>query len=307
MFTAIRRVFVGGTKNFVRSGAVSFATVLIMTVTLMIIGFLIFLSSLLTYTLAQIQDKVDVSVYFTTSAAEGDILNLKDKLIAMPTVANVNYTSRDQALQDFRDRHSNDQLTLNALNELGDNPLGASLAVKAKNPTQYQDIVNFISNDPDMQVGGASIIDHINYYEKKSVIDRLTSAIHATERAGLVIVIIFAVASTIIAIATVRLAIYSSRDEIAVMRLVGASNAYVRGPFLVAGVIAGVLSSLIALLLFAPITWYLGANYTSWLAGFNVFTYYTSNFAYLFAVLVGSGILLGGFASYLAVRRYLKA
>lgn len=307
MFTAIRRVFTGGTKNFVRSGAVSFATVLIMTVTLMIIGFLIFLSALLSFTLTQIQDKVDVSVYFTTSAAEGDILNLKDKLATMPTVATVTYTSRDQALQDFKTRHANDQLTLNALNELGDNPLGASLAIKATNPAEYQNIVNFISNDQDLLSSGVSIIDHINYFENKTVIDRLTSAIHATERAGLIIVIIFAIASTIIALATVRLAIYSSRDEIAVMRLVGASNAYIRGPFIVAGVIAGVLSSIIALVLFLPVTWYLGANYTPWLAGFNVFSYYTSHFLMLLATLVGSGIVLGGFASYLAVHRYLKA
>ena len=307
MFTAFRRVFVGGTKNFVRSGAVSAATVIIMTVTLMIIGFLMFLSALLTTTLSQIQDKVDVSVYFTTSAAEGDILNLKDKLSSMPAVTAVTYTSRDQALQDFRTRHANDQLTLNALNELGDNPLGASLAIKAKDPNQYQGIVNFISNDSDLQSAGTSIIDHINYYENKSVIDRLTSAIQATEKGGLIVVIVFAIASIIIAIATVRLAIYSSRDEIAVMRLVGASNAYVRGPFLVAGIIAGVLSALIALILFAPVTFYLGANYTTWLGGFNVFTYYTSNFVQVFAVLVGSGILLGGVASYLAVRRYLRA
>ena len=307
MLTSFRRVFVGGTKNFIRGGAVSVATVIIMTVTLMIIGFLIFLSALLSFTLTQIRDKVDVSVYFTTSAAEGDILNLKDKLTQLSSVASVTYTSRDQALQDFRQRHANDQLTLNALNELGDNPLGASLSIKATNPTQYQGIVNFISSDTDLQSAGTSIIDHINYYENKDVIDRLTAAIHATERAGLIIVIIFAIASTIIAIATVRLAIYSSRDEIAVMRLVGASNAYVRGPFLVAGVIAGVLSSLLALLLFAPVTWYLGTNYSAWLAGFNVFAYYTSHFLLLVLALVGAGVLLGGFASYLAVRRYLKA
>jgi cell division transport system permease protein len=307
MFTAIKRVFLGGTKNFVRGGAVSVATVIIMTVTLMIIGFLVFLSALLSYTLAQIQDKVDVSVYFTTTAAEGDILNLKDQLMQLPSVADVTYTSSDQALQAFKTRHANDQLTLNALNELGDNPLGASLSIKAKDPTQYQDIVNYISNDTALQSGGTSIIDHIDYYENKDVIDRLTAAIHTTERAGLIIVIIFAIASTIIAVATVRLAIYSSRDEIAVMRLVGASNAYVRGPFLVAGVIAGVLSSLITLLVFAPVTYYLGANYTSWLAGFDVFTYFISHFVEIFCILVGSGILLGGFASYLAVRRYLLA
>jgi cell division transport system permease protein len=307
MLTSFRRVISGGTKNFVRSGAVSFATVLIMTVTLMIIGFLIFLSALLSFTLAQIENKVDVSVYFTTTAAEGDILNLKDQLQQLPAVETVTYTSADDALQQFKDRHANDQLTLNALNELGDNPLGASLSIKAYDPTQYQSIVDYISSDNALQSAGVSIIDHIDYYENETVINRLTAAIHDTERAGLIIVIVFAIASTIIALATVRLAIYSSRDEIAVMRLVGASNAYVRGPFIVAGIIAGVLSALITLIIFTPITWYLGANYTSWLAGFDVFSYYISHFVLIFAVLVGSGILLGGFASWLAVSRYLRA
>ncbi|MDR3547695.1 MAG: permease-like cell division protein FtsX [Candidatus Pacebacteria bacterium] len=305
MFTSLRRVFTSGTKSFIRSGAVSFATVLIMTVTLMIIGFLIFLSALLTYTLGQIESKVDVSVYFTTSAAEGDILNLKDKLTALAQVQTVSYTSSDQALQQFKERHASDQLTLNALNELGSNPLGGSLAIQAHDPTQYQSIVDYINADTDLTVNGTSIVDHIDYDQNKAVIQRLTDAIHATEQAGLVIVILFAVASTIIALATVRLAIYSSRDEIAVMRLVGASNAYIRGPFIVAGVLAGVISALIALIIFAPATWYVGTHLSDWLGGFNLFSYFIGNFLLVAGILFGSGILLGGFASYLAVRRYL--
>jgi cell division transport system permease protein len=306
MFTAIRRVISGGTRNFVRSGAVSVATVIVMTVTLMIITFLIFLSALLTYTLTQIQDKVDVSVYFTTDAAEGDILNLKDQLQQLPSVASVSYTSSDEALMEFKQRHANDQLTLNALNELGSNPLGASLSIKATDPTQYQNIVNYISNDSALQSGGTSIIDHIDYYENEDVINRLTSAIRTTERAGLIIVVIFALASTIIAIATVRLAIYSSRDEIAVMRLVGASNAYIQGPFVFAGVLGGIISAAITLIIFTPLTWYLGRNYTTWLAGFDVSAYYATHALEIVGIVVGAGVLLGGFASILAVRRYLN-
>jgi cell division transport system permease protein len=306
MFTGLRRVVTGGTKNFVRSGAVSFATVLIMTVTLMIIGLLIFLSALLTYTLVEVENKVDVSVYFTTAAAEGDILNLKDKLTSLPQVESVTYTSAADALQQFEQRHANDQLTLNALNELGSNPLGGSIAIQAHDPTEYQTVVDYINNDPDLNQNGASIIDHIDYDQNKEVIDRLTSAIHATEQAGLVIVVIFAIASTIIALATVRLAIYSARDEIAVMRLVGASNGYIRGPFIVAGILAGLLSSIIALLLFLPATWYVGTHLSNWLGGFDLFTYFIQNFLFVGGMIVGSGILLGGFASYLAVRRYLR-
>ncbi len=305
MITGLKRVLSNGTKSFWRSGAVSFATVLIMTVTMIIIGVLMFLSALLTYTLDQVQSKVDVSVYFTTNADEGTILNLKDKLTLMSQVADVTYTSRDQALQQFRERHANDQLTLNALDELGANPLGASLAIHAKDPTQYQSIADYINKDSDLSSGGVSMIDHINYEQNKNVIQRLVSVINATEQAGLVIVIIFAIASTIITLATVRLAIYSARDEIAVMRLVGASNAYIRGPFIVTGVLAGVLSAFLALLIFAPIAWYMGSNMSSWLGGFNLFSYYTSHILQLCAVLFGSGIFLGGFASYLGIRRYL--
>jgi cell division transport system permease protein len=249
---------------------------------------------------------VDVSVYFTTTAAEGDILNLKDSLTALPQVETVTYTSSDQALEQFKERHATDQLTLNALNELGSNPLGGSLSIQAHDPTQYQTIVDYINNDQNLNVDGTSIIDHIDYDQNKEVIQRLTDAIHATEQAGLAIVIIFAIASTIIALATVRLAIYSSRDEIAVMRLVGASNAYIRGPFLVAGVIAGLVSSLIALVIFAPVTWYVGTHLSDWLGGFDLFSYFISHFFYIAGILVGSGVLLGGFASYLAVRRYLR-
>jgi cell division transport system permease protein len=298
----VKRIFSNGAKNFGRGGSVSFATVLIMTVTLIIIGFLIFLSAVLSHTLEAIEDKVDVNVYFLTTASEADITAVADDLRALPDVVTVEYTSREEALVAFRERHADDDLTLQALDELGDNPLGASIAIKAEDPTQYEGIVTYLSNDAD----ATRIIDRINYYQNKIVIDRLTNAINATERAGSIIVFLFALASVVITLATIRLAIHTSRDEIAVMRLVGATDMYVRGPFVVAGIIAGLLGALITLILFYPVTWYAGNALASFLGGLNLFTYYTDNFVRIFLTLVGSGIVLGGIASYLAVRRYLK-
>ncbi len=302
LWTSLKRITSSGAKNFARSGAVSFATVLIMTVTLIIVGFLIFLSALLTHTLGLVQDKVDVNVYFTVDAAESEILSIQQQLEALPEVAAVTYTSREQALEEFRTRHANDQLTLQALEELGENPLGASLAIKAKDPSQYEAIVNQVASNTT----GGDIIDRINYYQNKSVIDRLTGAIETMEKAGLFVVILFAGASVIIALATIRLAIYSAKDEIAVMRLVGASNMYIRGPFIVAGILSGIFAAIIALLLFYPATWYAGNALSSWLGGFNLFKYYTDNFVIVFGILMGSGILIGALASWLAVRRYLR-
>jgi cell division transport system permease protein len=304
-FTNFRRVFTSGATTFSRSGLVSFATVLIMTATLIIIGTLMFLSAILSNTLSAIEDKVDINVYFTTEASEADVLSVQSRLQQLPDVARVTYTSREEALAEFRARHVDDQLTLQALDQLGENPLGASLAVKATDPTKYAGIVNFLSSDENIP-GGSGIIERVNYYQNKTVIDRLTQAIGTTQKAGFAIVLIFALASIIIAFATVRLAIYSARDEIAVMRLVGASNMFIRGPFIVAGIIGGVISAIITLIIFYPATWYVGARMSSWLGGFNLFEYYTSHFPLIFIVLVGSGILLGGLASFVAVRRYLR-
>jgi cell division transport system permease protein len=303
--TSFKRILASGAKSFVRGGVVSFATVLIMTVTLIIVGWLVFLSAILTSTLTTIKDKVDVNVYFITSATETDILSVRKKLETVPDVAEVTYTSRETALTNFKERHKDDELTLQALQELGQNPLGASLAVRAKDPSQYEGIVKFLSEDASLSPASGPIIDRINYYQNKVAIDRLTLAIATTERVGLAAVLLFVIASLIIAFTTVRLAIYTSREEIAVMRLVGASNMYIRGPFIVAGVMAGIIAALVALLFFYPATWYAGASLYDWL-GVNLFTYYLEHFALVFLLLTGSGVFIGALASFLAVRKYLR-
>lgn len=302
----LKRMLVSGVKNFTRGGAVSAATVLIMTVTLGIVGSLIFLSALLSYSLDSIKSKVDVSVYFVTTASEQDILAVKDKLEKLPQVASVTYTSADQALAAFRERHANDQLTLQALEELGGNPLDASLEIKAKDTAQYESIVNFLEASPALSSNGASIIDRINYAQNKEVIDRLSLAITATREIGFGIVVLFAIASILIAFATIRLAIYTAKDEIGVMRLVGASNTYIQGPFIVTGVITGLIAAAAVLILLVPATWYAGVKTASWLGGFNLASYYANHFLLIFVIVVASGIALGAVASVLAIRKYLR-
>jgi len=301
-----KRVLVSGAKSFVRGGAVSAATVLIMTVTLSIIGALIFLSALLGYTLNLIKDKVDVSVYFVTSATEQQIFSVRDELKKLPQVETVSYTSADAALATFRARHASDQLTLQALEELGGNPLDASLEIRAKDPSQYESIVSFLQASPALTQNGTSIVDRINYAQNKDVIDRLTTAMQATREVGFGVVAIFALASILIAFATIRLAIYIARDEIAVMRLVGASSAYVQGPFIVTGVITGAVAALLVLLILWPVTWYVGGKTAAWFGGFSLAGYYASHLPVIALILVGSGVALGAIASVFAVRRYLN-
>lgn len=309
----LKRMLVTGWKNFARGGAVSAATVVVMTVTLTIIGSLLFLSALLTFTLDTIKEKVGVPIHFVTTATESEILAIKSQIEKLPQVAEVTYTSAADTLAAFRARHASDQITLQALDELGGNPLGASLLVRAKDTAEYESIVNFLEASPTLSAGGISIIDNISYGDtgsgktKKEVIDRLTLTIQATRQIGLAVFIVFALASILIAFATVRLAIYTAKDEIAVMRLVGASNIYIQGPFIVTGVITGVLAATLVLLLLWPATWYVGEKTVTWFGGFNVAQYYSSHFSLIFLILLGAGIALGALASVLAIHRYLKA
>lgn len=305
-FTNIKRVFKTGIKSFFRNSFISFATVLIMTVTLMIIGSIMFLSATLTSILDQVRDKVDVNVYFVVDAPEPEILELKDQIEDLPQVSFVTYTNRDEALAQFRERHKDDQLTLQALDELDDNPLGASLAIKAVEPSQYESIVSFIETDPVLGSGGTSIIDDINFSQNQIVIERLTSITDAVERIGILLAIIFGIASVVIAFNTIRLAIYSAREEIKVMRLVGASNMYVRGPFVVEGVLYGFTATLLTAILFYPITFSIAQYTEEWLGGVNIFNYYVENFGFIFVTLLLIAIILGVISSFLAVQKYLK-
>ena len=283
----------------------SWAAVLVVTITLSVITLIILLQSVLHFSLNQIKDKVDVTIYFTTSAPEDQILQLKSSLEQLPEVASVTYTSADQALQIFRDRHQSDYPTIQALDEIGANPLGGYLNVKAKEIGQYASIANFLTGNNALVSGPSSIIDKVNYYQNKLVIDRLNTIISGAQELGFLVTLILVVISIIITFNTIRLTIFISKEEIGVMRLVGASKMHVRGPFMIEGAIYGVIATFITLILFLPLTAWLGHTMTDFL-GMNLFSYYLSHFFEIFAILLLSGIILGIISSVLAARKYLN-
>ncbi|PIR82603.1 hypothetical protein COU20_01410 [Candidatus Kaiserbacteria bacterium CG10_big_fil_rev_8_21_14_0_10_59_10] len=305
MWVTTKRIARYGLIGFLRNGFVSLSAILIMTTTLFVIAGLLVASAALSETLRQLTNKVDVNVYFATDADEEQVLAMQRSLESLPEVALVSYTSREQALSDFRERHKNDQLTLQALEQLDENPLGASLAIRAKETSQYESIAAFL--DAQHQAPGGEIITKVNFHQNKAAIDRLTAIIDTSRTAGFAIAGFLILASILIAFNTIRLAIYTSRDEIGVMNLVGASRWYVRGPFVIAGILYGVVSGLVVLIVMYPIALWLGPASERFFGTFNVLTYYTTQFPLLFLVIMGTGILLGALSSLLAVRRYLRA
>ena len=300
-----KRILKAGWINFTRNGVVSAAAVLVMTITLSVIGSLIFLQAVLQNSLEGIKDKVDITIYFTLNTSEDKIFSLKGALEKLPEVKAIAYVSADEALQAFRKKHENDYLVIQALEELDENPLNAYLNVKAMEASQYEGIVKFLEGDSAKVLGGASIIDKINYNQNKFIIDRLVGIINGAQKLGFIVTAILILISILVTFNTIRLAIFTFREEIRVMRLVGASRAYIRGPFLVEGAISGILSGLIAMLLFLPATLWLGNKMTTFL-GLNLFEYYLQNIWQMLVILLGFGILLGVISSFLAVNKYLK-
>ncbi len=315
MFTTIKRIIKTGFVAFWRNGFLSLSATLVMTIALFVIGSLIFVNALLQSALTALKDKVDVNVYFDIEAPEENILALSRSLEARPEVARVEYISREEALARFKARHAEDETEMRALEELGENPLRASLAVKAKDAPntdlqkQYESIVAFLETDTTaLTVGDSekSIIAKINFADNRKAIERLALIVSVMEKVGLALTVLVVAASILIVFNTTRLIIYTARDEIAVMRLVGASYTYIRGPFMFEGIMAGIFSALITMFLFYPATRYLGPGTERFFGTFNLHTYYLENFWQVFLTMLITGILLGAVSSFLAVKKYLK-
>jgi len=300
-----KRIIKGGFINFKRGGVVSWAAVLVVTITLSVITLIIFFQAVLHFSLDQIKDKVDVTIYFTVGAPEDQILALKSSLEQLPQVASVDYTNANDALALFRTRHQDDYPTIQALDELGQNPLGGYLEVKAKDPSEYGDIANFLQSDNALSSNSVSIIDKVDYNQNKLVIDRLNAIIDGGQKLGFLLTLLLVIISIIVTFNTIRLTIFISKEEIGVMGLVGASKMHIRGPFMIEGVIYGIIATIITLLIFWPASFWLGHNMTGFL-GINMYDYYLGSFFQIFAILLLSGILLGVISSFLAVRKYLN-
>ncbi|MEM9336347.1 MAG: permease-like cell division protein FtsX [Patescibacteria group bacterium] len=305
MWTGFKRIVRAGFIGFWRNAYVSLASIFVMTIALFVIGATMMVDQLLTVSLQQLQEKVDINLYFVTSAQEEDIDALRTSLEALPNVLAVTYTTREQALEEFRAQYQNDEIMMQSLEELDDNPLRAKLAIQAVETDQYENIAQYIDEQIVQQSPQNPVIDNYNYLEKKESIDTLSSIIGVVEQASFTVMIVLVVAAVLITLNTIRLAIYTAREEISVMRLVGAGNTFIRGPFVLQGIMYGLVSGILALLIMYPILLWIGPG-TEEFFQFNIFDYFVANFGYIFLVLVGIGVVLGIISSLFAIARYLR-
>jgi cell division transport system permease protein len=301
MFTSFKRIIKWGLKNFWRNGWLSTATVSIMVLTLLVITVLLMVNVVANAVLANLQSKIDISVYFKLDASEEDILKVKSQLEKLQEVKGTTYVSQNEALLNFKEKHKDNPVLLQSLEELEFNPLEASLNIKAKETNQYASINQFLES-----VYYKDLIDKVNYLQNKEIIEKLGKIITDVKTGGFGLSILLALIVFLVTFNAIRLAIYSSREEINVMKLVGASKWFIRGPFLVEGLLYGLVATVVTIILLYPFFYFLSPKISSFLPIGDIFSYFKANLFSFFLLLLGIGVILGGSSSLIAVRKYLK-
>lgn len=301
MITSLVRIIKAGWLSFWRNRWLSSAAVSMMSLAILGITSLLLANVLINSLTLTLEDKIDISVYFNLTTDEDDILSVRDSLIKLDEVRTVEYISTNEALKRFKNRHAKNEVLIQSLDELERNPLEASLNIKAQQASQYEAIAEFFN-----KASYDGIVDKINYMENKAVISRLSSITRGIRQASFFILTILAALAVLVTFNTIRLTIYSARREIKVMKLVGASNWFVRGPFVIEGAIYGMIAATIALVFIYPIIWYLSPKITLYLPGTDLLYFLKANVLTIFLMQIIIGVVLGTTSSYIAIRRYLR-
>jgi cell division transport system permease protein len=305
-FITLSRIIHTGMVNFIRNVSLAVAAMAVMVVTLTIILFSIVTNATFTNTIDQITSKIDISVYLKDSVTAQQKDGLVSKLKQLPNVKTVQYLSKDQVFARYAKQNASNPDLLSAINETS-NPLPATILVKPVDLNKIQDIKNYLVK-PDV---AALQSDQPSYSgDRKAAIDKITHATNVLREIGVVAVITFTVISALIIFNTIQMAIFNRRDEIQIMRLLGANTAYIRGPFVVESIIYGILSAVISVFIInaafvasssalqASSLGLLDINYAS--------NFFTSHFLWLLTVQLAIGIIIGAASSVIATRRYLK-
>lgn len=301
MVTTLYRIIKYGIKNFWRQRLVSLATLTVMLLALLVFQGLLIFNAITGQLLTSIQDKIDISVYFKTNAPEDEILRIKRSLEGLAEVKAVSYVSREEALEIFKKRHEGDPNIISAIDILEANPLPASLEIKAHDPEKYSEIASYFDGTEFDE-----LVKEVSYSQNQSVIEKLASIIDISKKGGILLTALLTFVAIIVSFNTILLAIYSNREEIGIMRLVGASNTFIKGPFIVEGIIYGIIAAVLTLLISFPIVYFASPYLKLLSSDIDLLKYFIGNVAGLFGHQLLFGVGIGVVSSLIAIRKYLK-
>lgn len=300
------RIVKTGMINFVRNAWLAIAAMAVMIVTLTIVLFSIVANATFNHTIGQITSKIDISVYLKDSITPTQTDKMIGDIKHLSNVQGVTYLSKNQVMENYLKSNSNNPDLLSAVSQTS-NPLPATIRIKPKDLNKLDSIKSYLSRS-DV---AAMQSDQPSYSgDRKEAIDRITHATDILQRAGIVAVILFAFISVLIIFNTIQMAIFNRRDELTIMRLLGASTWYIRGPFVVESIIYGIVSALISILLIHTMFVATGSTLQATSLGLLDIKYSGEYFsAHLWSLLLMQllvGILIGAVSSTVATRRYLK-
>jgi cell division transport system permease protein len=305
-FITLERIFKNGFVNFGRNIWLAIAAMAMMGITLTILLFAVVANATFSHTISDITSHIDVSVYLKDDVTDKTRNDLINNLRSTDNVQAVAYISKDQALKNYRAQNINNTDLLAAISET-DNPLPASLVISPKDPNRLEGIKNYLEK-PDIK---ALQSDPTSYSgDRKAAIDKIAKATHFFRQAGVVGIIVFIIISMLIIFNTIRMTIFNRRDELVIMRLLGATPGYIRGPFIVEtmlyGVVAAALSLAICGALFAVASSTLQASSLGLLDIKYSGDYFKKNLWLILTTQILAGIIIGALSSAIAARRYLK-
>lgn len=289
-------------QDIIRNGWLSIVTVVILFLSLFSINTLSTVRFISDGAVDAIKEKIDISLFLKTDATENEIDGLRSELSNNPRIKEVVYISKSVALEDFRKKYANNQEVLSALKEIGKNPLSPSLIIL---PTSLEES-NLLINE--LKVLDSSIIESRDFSDNSLILNKIENITRRVNDVGLMIIIIFAFTSLLVVYNAIRVTIYTHRQEIEIMRLVGASNFFIYMPYIISSLIYAVFSILIIIATFFPLLTLLQPYLEVFFTGYsvNVLSYYLDNFLIIFGSQFLVVLIINIFASLIAVNRYVK-
>lgn len=302
----LSRIIRTGMVNFVRNAWLAIAAMAVMVVTLTIVLFSVITNATFTNSIQQITDRIDVSVFLKDTVVDEQLTKLVQDIKQLPNVERVTYVSKEEVLKQYIHDNADNPDLLSAVSQT-DNPLPATIQIKPRDLNKLNDIKSYFSQKDIANL----LSDEVSYSgDRKEAIDKITHATNILQRAGVIAVLVFALISVLIIFNTIQMAIFNRRDELTIMRLLGASTWYIRGPFVVESIIYGIVSAIISVLLinalFVASSSALQASSLGLLDIAYAQTYFAAHFWGLLTLQLALGILIGAASSVIATRRYLK-
>jgi cell division transport system permease protein len=277
-----------------------------MVLTLFGLGFFMVINQISRDALVGVQNKVNISIYLKDGIEQTQIDEFQGYVKGIEGVREVDLVTKEEALDDFKETYKDNPSIIQSLQVLDSNPLPVTLVIQAENSKFYKQINDNLlaSQYKDTVIQGTDLEENSN---SKEIIDRLNNIISVTRNVGISVIVVLATIAVLITYNTIRLTLYSYRQEIEIMRLVGASDSQIKGPFFVEGILFGIFGTFISFLILFIVVLTISGPITSFVDGAQPLSNYVlSNAFVIIGVQLAVGIALGVGSTLIAINRYLK-